>query len=48
MRGTTAIASAAFGKGRVICISLHPESTNGLDGVIRRAVNWTAPPPLSP
>jgi glutamine amidotransferase-like uncharacterized protein len=43
MKGTTAIASAPFGEGRVMCISPHPESTQGLDGVIRRAVEWAAP-----
>jgi glutamine amidotransferase-like uncharacterized protein len=42
MKGTTAIAAAAFGEGRVICLSPHPERTKGLDGFIRRAVNWAA------
>jgi hypothetical protein len=42
MKGTTAIAAAEFGKGRVICISPHPEKTKGLDGFIRHAVTWVA------
>lgn len=42
MKGTTAIAAASFGKGRVICISPHPEKTDGLDGFIRHAVSWVA------
>lgn len=42
MKGTTAIAAAPFGKGRVICISPHPEKTEGLDGFIRQAVKWVA------
>lgn len=42
MKGTTAIAASTFGKGRVICISPHPEKTDGLDGFIRRAVTWVA------
>jgi len=42
MKGTTAAAEATFGKGRVIAISPHPERSNGLDGVIRRSIAWTA------
>jgi putative intracellular protease/amidase len=42
MKGTTAMASAPFGKGRVMCISPHPERSAGLDGVIRRAVEWAS------
>ena len=40
MKGTTAIASGTFQSGRVICISPHPERSAGLDGTIRRAVQW--------
>ena len=42
MKGTTALAAAEFGKGRVVCISPHPEKSAGLDGIIRRAVSWAA------
>lgn len=42
MTGTTAIAAASFGQGRVVCISPHPEKTKGLDGFIRCAVQWVA------
>lgn len=44
MKGTTAAAAATFGKGRVIAISPHPERSEGLDGVIRRSIAWTAGP----
>jgi len=42
MKGTTAIARAPFGEGRVICFSPHPEKTAGLEGMITRAINWAA------
>ncbi|QOV90396.1 BPL-N domain-containing protein [Humisphaera borealis] len=45
MKGTTAAAQANFGKGRVICISPHPERSAGLDGLIRNAVRWVANAP---
>jgi len=40
MKGTTALASGIFGNGRVLCISPHPERSEGLDGAVRRAVLW--------
>ena len=40
MKGSTAIASGIFGAGHVICISPHPERSEGLDGLVRRAVAW--------
>jgi glutamine amidotransferase-like uncharacterized protein len=40
MIGTTAIAIATYGKGRVVCFSPHPEKTEGLEDFIRRAVQW--------
>lgn len=43
MKGTTAIASSLFGRGRVVCISPHPEATEGLDNIVRHAVRWAAP-----
>jgi glycerophosphoryl diester phosphodiesterase len=42
MVGTTAVAAAPFGDGRVICLSPHAELTPGLDGVVRRAIGWAA------
>lgn len=42
MKGTTAIARAPFGKGRVVAISPHPEKTPGRDDVLQRAIRWTA------
>ncbi len=42
MVGTTAIARAAFGRGRVFCFSPHPELTEGLAGFVPRAVRWAA------
>jgi glutamine amidotransferase PdxT len=40
MPGTTAIAAAPFKKGRVLCISPHPERTDNLHDMIYRAVLW--------
>ncbi|CAE7335994.1 unnamed protein product [Symbiodinium sp. CCMP2456] len=42
MAGTTAIAAAPFGKGRVLCISPHPEKTGGPNHMIEAAVRWVA------
>ncbi len=42
MKGTVAIASGSFGKGRVFCFSPHPESTPGLAPLVDRAVRWSA------
>jgi putative intracellular protease/amidase len=42
MKGTTAIACAPFGDGRVMCFSPHPEKTAGLEGFITRAISWVA------
>jgi len=49
MIDTPAIVAAAFGKGRVMAISPHPESVEGLQSLVRRAVRWSAtrnPTPL--
>jgi len=43
MKGTTAAARGAFGKGRVFCFSPHPEQTDGLEHYIEAAVRWVAP-----
>ena len=40
MPGTTAIAAAEFGKGRMVCFSPHPEKTPGLEDFLRHAVTW--------
>jgi len=42
MQGTTALASAAYGKGRVFVISPHPEQTEGQEGIVRGALLWAA------
>lgn len=42
MAGTTAIARAPFGGGRVFCFSPHPELTEGIEGFVARAVRWAA------
>ncbi|MHB8898096.1 MAG: BPL-N domain-containing protein [Thermoguttaceae bacterium] len=51
MKGTTAIADGAYGAGRVICFSPHPERTEGLESFLQSAVRWVAAgqaaPPVS-
>ena len=42
MPGCTAIASGLFHKGRVLCISPHPELTDGQEQLLLRAVEWAA------
>jgi glutamine amidotransferase-like uncharacterized protein len=42
MKGTTAIVSSTFGKGRVFCFSPHPEKTPGLEPMLTRAITWAA------
>jgi len=42
MVGTAAIIAAPFGKGRVLAISPHPESTRDLHFLIARGVQWAA------
>ena len=42
MPGCTAIASGVFHKGRVLCISPHPELTDGQERLLLRAVDWVA------
>lgn len=38
-----AIFSGQYKQGRVVCISPHPEQTQGLQDIVPRAVNWVAP-----
>jgi len=40
MVDTPAILSGKMGKGRVLCISPHPESSESLHGIVRRAALW--------
>jgi putative intracellular protease/amidase len=42
MLGTTAMARGIYGKGHVFACSPHPEKTDGLDNIVRRAVEWAA------
>jgi len=42
MKDTPAIISGRFGKGRVFCSSPHPESTEGLEPLVRQAIRWAA------
>jgi predicted deacylase len=42
MIDTPAIVSAPFGKGRVLSVSPHPESTPGLEQMIVNGVRWAA------
>jgi len=42
MIGTTAIARAPFGKGRVICYGPHPERPGGPNSLIVHGVRWAA------
>jgi putative intracellular protease/amidase len=42
MSGTPALISGAYGKGRIICSSPHPESTAGLEGLFIHMVRWAA------
>lgn len=40
MIGTTAIAAAEFGQGRVLCFSPHPELTKDQESLLHRGVEW--------
>lgn len=41
MIGTTAIAAAEFGKGRVLCFNPHPELTKDMESMVHRGIEWT-------
>ena len=43
MINSPAIFAGTFQKGRVLCISPHPEQTAGLEYIVPQAVNWVAP-----
>ena len=38
-----AIFAGIYQKGKVVCISPHPEQTDGLEYIVPRAVNWVVP-----
>ena len=40
MKGTTAIATATFGQGHVLCFSPHPEKAEATYGLLTVAVKW--------
>ena len=40
MVGTPAIIAGEYGKGRVLCISPHPESSPALHALVRRGLFW--------
>lgn len=42
MVNTPAVIVGEFGRGRVLCISPHPESTDALNRLVQNAVRWTA------
>ncbi|MFP6866280.1 MAG: succinylglutamate desuccinylase/aspartoacylase family protein [Roseibacillus sp.] len=42
MVDTPAIIASNFGKGRVLCISPHPESSKELRPLVARGIQWTA------
>lgn len=42
MTDTPAIISARFGKGRVLCVSPHPEATKGLRPLLARGLQWAS------
>lgn len=47
MVDSPAIFAGDFQKGRVVCISPHPEQTPGLDDLVPKAVHWVAPKPVT-
>jgi hypothetical protein len=40
MVNSPAIFAGEFNGGRVVCISPHPEQTQGLEDFVPRAINW--------
>lgn len=43
MVNSPAIFAGPFGRGRAVCVSPHPEQTDGLDHLVPRLVLWVAP-----
>lgn len=44
MVNSPAIVASTFGKGKLITISPHPEQTDGLSDIVKRAVDWVSKP----
>lgn len=42
MPGTTAIAKGDYEKGKVVCFSCHPESSDGQQFMLHEAIEWVA------
>jgi hypothetical protein len=42
MVNSPAVFTGQFGRGRVVCISPHPEQTDGLDHLVPRLISWAA------
>ena len=42
MVNTPAIITGAFGKGRVLSISPHPESSKALRSMVARGIQWVS------
>jgi predicted deacylase/putative intracellular protease/amidase len=42
MIDSPAVVAGRYSRGRVLCFSPHPESTEGLEEMVRRAVAWAA------
>ncbi len=42
MKDTPAVIVGRYGHGRVFCSSPHPESTEGLEPLVRQAIRWSA------
>jgi glutamine amidotransferase PdxT len=47
MIGTTAIAAADFGAGRVLCFSPHPELTKDQEALLHRGLEWVVGNPVA-
>ena len=43
MVNSPAIFAGPFGRGRAVCVSPHPEQTDGLDHLLPRLVLWVTP-----
>jgi hypothetical protein len=41
MVNTPAIIAGEYGRGRVLCISPHPESSKALHTLVQNAIRWT-------
>jgi len=45
MVDSPAIATASYGRGRVVFVSPHPEQTPGLEDLVHRGAQWAAGKP---